>query len=115
MHNEIIDLAHTLAWTTNAIAQADMSERIRIAAAYREAQCVVAGIEPERDSRRPRILACFARFTPLQDAEDKAACGWMLAAIQERVMEHDLPGWEELDRLVGSTVKLLQYGAPRLH
>ncbi|PYE30029.1 hypothetical protein C8J35_11520 [Rhizobium sp. PP-F2F-G38] len=100
MNDEAADLVISLAWASNAIAEADMGDRLRIAAAYREAQCVI-GILPDHEGRRPRTVACFERFTPLKAANDVTACGWLLAAVQERVSEHDLSRWEELDVMVG--------------
>ncbi|GES46056.1 hypothetical protein RsS62_53080 [Rhizobium dioscoreae] len=39
-----------------------------------------------------------------KNADDQAAAGWMLAAIEERVGERDLYGWRRLKEIVDTAV-----------
>ncbi|NKJ39334.1 hypothetical protein [Rhizobium sp. SG570] len=61
-------------------------------------------IDRDCGSARPRIEACLARFNIHKNADDEAAAGWMLAAIQERVSERNLCGWRRLKGIVDTAV-----------
>lgn len=78
-----------------------------IANAYRNARSLVATIDRDCGSARPRIEACIERFNIYKNAGDAASAGWMLAAVQERVGEHDVYGWRRLEQIVDSTVRQL--------
>ncbi|MFK0167038.1 hypothetical protein [Rhizobium sp. NPDC090279] len=97
------------------ILRSDPNERQRIALAYREAQELIAGIPKDKDDPYPRIVACFQRSDACQAAEDIAGAGWMLAAIQERVNERNLPDWRKLRNIITQTVKLLLLSHPTVH
>ncbi len=104
----------TLVQTASIIKNATDFERQRIADAYAEAQALAAGIEIDGDAR-PRIVACFERCNVFRAANDAAAAGWMLTALQERLAEKDLVGWEALQIIADQCAALLQPPAPRLH
>ena len=75
--------------------------RQRIANAYHDARSLVATIAlDDEGSARPRIVACFERFNVYKTADDVAAAGWMLSAIQERLGERDLDAWHILKPIV---------------
>lgn len=63
---------------------------------------------------RPHSEACLRRFNMDKNADDQAAAGWMLAAIEERVSERDLYGWRRLKEIVDTAVQelLLSEQAP---
>lgn len=64
------------------------------------------GLDDE-GSARPRIVACLERFRVHKNAEDVAAAGWMLKAVQERVAESNLEGWRQLRKIINSAVREL--------
>lgn len=94
--DEAADLLETLVHTLKVIAVSDALDRQRIANARHEAERLVATIAKEKGSARPRIVACFERFNAYKAAGDVNAAGWMLAAIEERIAERDLPDWRKL-------------------
>ena len=96
-HDETVDLLETLLFTVQLIVSGDDRSRQRIANAYHDARALVAtiGLDDE-GSARPRIVACFERFNTYKAADDVAAAGWMLTALQERLGERDLDGWHVL-------------------
>lgn len=61
------------------------------------------------------MLACFKRSDPYRAADDIACVGWILTALQERVNERTLPGWQKLRKVITNTVKLLPLSDPTLH
>ena len=83
--HESADLLDMLLFTVKRIANADQDARSLVA---------TIGLDDE-GSARPRIVACFERFNAYKTADDVAAAGWILTAIQERVAERDLPGSEQ--------------------
>lgn len=116
MDEETRHLAQTLVYTASLVAHCGPEDRVRIAAAYREARALAAGI-PKDDAgdARPRILACLREFETRKAAADATCTGWMLAAIQERVNEGDLAGWRKLRKAVDRTVALLPPAMATLH
>jgi hypothetical protein len=114
MPDEVEDLAKTLSWTIGMIAQSGPEDRARIAAAYVEAQTLVAGIEKEDGSARPRIIACFKRSDAYR-ADDDACVGWILTAMQERVNEADLPDWRKLRKIIKQSVAVLPLASSTVH
>lgn len=116
MDEETRHLAQTLVYTASIVAQCGSEDRVRIAAAYREARALAAGIpKDEAGDARPRILACLRQFETRKATADVTCTGWMLAAIQERVNERDLAGWRKLRKAVGRIVTLLLPAVPVLH
>lgn len=115
MSNETEHISKTLTWACGMVLQSGPEDRQRIAAAYQEAQELVAGIPKDNGDARPRIVACFERSDAYREAENIACVGWMLTAIQERVNERNLPDWRKLRKVVNSTVKLLPFSKPTLH
>ncbi len=107
MHDEKTDLVKSLVYTIGVITQSKDGTLQRIADAYEEAMELVASIDLENGSARSRIIACFARHNTCKSANDAAAAGWMLAALQQRVYERNLPEWEKLAVLVDTTISLL--------
>lgn len=105
--DETAHLLDTLVFTVGVIATSDPEDKQRIANAYQDARSLVAtiGLDDE-GSARPRIVTCFERFNAYK-ADDVAAAGWMLTAIQERVAERDLPGWQQLRKVVRGAVREL--------
>ena len=115
--DETADLLDTLIFTLRMIAMSDTHGKQRIANAYQDARSLVAtiGLDDE-GSARPRIVACFERFNAYKAADDVAAAGWILTAIQERVAERDLPGWQQLRKIVkGAVRELPRPGRTALH
>lgn len=107
-HDEVADLLDTLIFTLRMIAMSDAEGKQRIANAYRDACCLVASIGLGGEgSARPRIAACIERFRDYRAADDIAAAGWMLKAIQERATEHDLEGRQSLQKIVNDVVREL--------
>lgn len=115
MHDEATDLMKTLIHTVGIIAGSTKVERKRIAAAYDEAQTFTAGIALAEGSARPRIVACFKRVNAYQAAEDVAAAGWMLTALQERIAEQDLAGWQALKIVADKAAALLRPPRKQMH
>ncbi len=106
--DETADLLETLIFTVKVIAQSDGDSKQRIANAYQDARSLVTTIGLDGEgSARPRIVACFERFNAYKAADDVAAAGWILTAIQERVAERDLPGWRQLRKIIKGAVREL--------
>lgn len=106
--DEAADLLEMLVFTIRVIAASDVRDKQRIATAYRDARSLVAAIGLDDDgSARPRIVACFEQFDAYKAADDVAAAGWMLTAIQERVAERNLPGWQQLRTIVKGAAREL--------
>jgi len=115
--DETADLLDTLMFTVKVIVMSGPDDKQRIANAYQDARSLVAmiGLDDE-GSARPRIVACFERFNAYKTADDVAAAGWILTAIQERVAERDLPGWQQLRKIVkGAVRELPRPGKTALH
>lgn len=108
MNAESHDLLMTLGFVMETINGSQGERRRRIAEAYSDAQDTVSVIAlDDKGSHRPRILACFRRFDELKEANDPAATGWMLTALQERISEGDLLEWRGMAGIVDSAVSLL--------
>lgn len=105
--DEADDLLETLVFTFGVILDSDADRRGRISAAYASAQALVATIPLEDKSARPKIVACLELFTANKDAGKVEAAGWMLAALQERIAERNLPQWEQLQVVADQAVNLL--------
>lgn len=106
--DEAADLLEILIFTVGVIASSNVQDKQRIATAYRDARALVAAIGlDDEGSARPRIVACFERFNAYKAADDVAAAGWMLTAIQERVAERNLPGWQQLRTIVKGAAREL--------
>lgn len=107
-HDETAELLDTLLYTVKVIVTSGVEDKQRIANAYQDARSLVAtiGLDDE-GSARPRILACFERFNAYKEADDVAAAGWMLTAIQERVAACDLYGWRQLRKIIKNAVREL--------
>lgn len=115
MHNESDDVLDTLIFTVNLIKNANDHERQRLMEAYADAQVMVADIALDHGSARPRIIACFKKFSVLKAAEDITAASWMLTAIQARIGEHDLVGWQSLKIVADEAAMLLRPTATQIH
>lgn len=100
-------LAGTLLVTVCEIIQGNDEQRQRIAIARLEARALLRAMQADGARKHECIVACFDKYNSLTEANDKAACAWMLAAIQERLCEHDLPNWKELLELAKEAEKLL--------
>jgi hypothetical protein len=115
MKNETEHLSNTLAWACGMVLQGSPEDRQRVASAYQEAQELIAGIPKDNGDVRPRIVACFKRSDAYRTANDISCVGWILAAVQERVNERDVPDWRKLRKVVDSTVKILPLSGPTMH
>lgn len=91
------------------------ADRQRIAEAYAETQALVASIEQDTGSSRPRIVTCFGRFNTYKAAEDVTAVAWILVAVQERITEHDLPGWPTLKIVADKAAAPLRPPRSQMH
>jgi hypothetical protein len=100
-------LADMLAYTSGVISKSSEEQRASIASAYQEARELAASIQSETNSVRPSIEACLIRFEELKAQGDFAPAGWMLTAVQERLWERNLPGWQLLTHIVDESVNLL--------
>lgn len=106
--DETAHLLDTLLFTVRVIAASGPDDKQRIANAYQDARSLVATIDPDDEgSARPRIVACFERFNAYKAADDVAAAGWILTAMQERVAERDLPDWRQLRKIIRGAVREL--------
>lgn len=114
-HDETADLMKTLMKTLDVIASSREADRQRIAEAYAEAQILAASIERENGSPRPRIVACFERFYACEATKDATAAAWILMALQERIAEHDLPGWPTLKIVADKAASLLRPSRAQMH
>ncbi|GES53612.1 hypothetical protein Rhsp01_62610 [Rhizobium sp. NBRC 114257] len=105
--DETADLLMALLYSVRIIVESGVQGKRQIAKAYREARALVATIDRDRGSARPRIEACLKHFNMHKNVDDQAAAGWMLAAIQERVSERNLYGWRRLAEIVDAAVQEL--------
>lgn len=105
--DETNHLTETLVFTLNVILEANPGDRHRIAKAYSSAQTLAASISLEGGSARPKIVACLEQFRVHKDAEEIEAAGWMLAAIQERIAEKNLPEWRKMRTIARKAAQLL--------
>jgi hypothetical protein len=105
--DETADLLMALLYSVRTIVDSGAQGKGQIAKAYQEARALVATIDRDRGSARPRIEACLKRFNIHKNADDEAAAGWMLAAIQERVSERNLYGWRRIGEIVDTAVQEL--------
>lgn len=115
MYDEATDLMKTLMHTVGIIAGSTKADRKRIAGAYHDAQAFVAGIGIVDGSARGRIVACFERAEACKAAGDVAAAAWMLTAIQERIAEHNLVGWQALKIVADKAAFLLRPPRQQMH
>lgn len=99
--DETAHLLDMLLFTAKVIAESSPGDKQRISNAYRDARSLVVKIDHDAEgSARPRIMACFEKFDVYKAANDAAAAGWMLAALQERVAERNLSGWSQLRKII---------------
>lgn len=115
MPDESADLMKSLMHTLGVITVCTAAERERIAEAYETAQVLVTGIARENGSARPRIVACFERIDVYKAADDVAAAGWILTAIQERIAEKKLAGWQALKIVADKAAALLRPPRKQMH
>ncbi|WP_333718247.1 hypothetical protein [Agrobacterium tumefaciens] len=110
-------MLETLLFTVRVIIMSGPVDKQRIANAYQDARSLVATIgRDDEGTARPRIVACFERFDAYKAANDVAAAGWMLTAIQERVAERNLPGWRKLRKVIDAAAGQLPLsGKTALH
>ena len=106
-YDEADHLLETLVFTLDVIASSKAANRERISHSYSEAKAFAASIPLAGADARPRITACLKRFNVLKAAGDLAAAGWMLAALEERINEGDLPHWGELRKVADKAIGLL--------
>ncbi|TWB46403.1 hypothetical protein FBZ98_11251 [Rhizobium sp. ERR 922] len=102
--DETADLLMALLFVVRKIVESGAQGKRRIARTYQDARSLVATIDRDRGSARPRIGACLNHFNIHKNADDAAAAGWMLAAIEERVGERDLYGRRRLKEIVDTAV-----------
>ncbi|MER8548577.1 hypothetical protein NKJ26_28790 [Mesorhizobium sp. M0152] len=107
MRDEVTDLFTELALWANVVMQSEMGDRIRICVAYDAGLKLIAERTPPGSLPRPAIEACILQHQELKAAEDISCVGWILAAIATRVGERDLPKWEEAQKVIDITVRLL--------
>jgi hypothetical protein len=104
-------LAKTLAWVVGVIVhyecQPQQLELKRIAHSYLEAQAFIVDIPKDNGNARPRIVACIERHNAYLANHDVANIGWMLTAMQERLNEQNVPGWEKMLAAVDNLVNLV--------
>lgn len=105
--DETADLQMALLYSVRTIVESGVQGKRQTAKAYQEARELVATIDRNSGSARPRIEACLKHFNMHKNADDQAAAGWMLAAIQERVSERNLYGWRRLKEIVDAAVQEL--------
>ena len=115
MHDESTDLMKSLMHTLGVITVCTVAERKRIAEAYEAAQALVTGIASENGSARPRIVACFERIDVYKATDDVAAAGWILTALQERIAERNLAGWQALKIVADKAAALLRPSRMQMH
>lgn len=115
--DEAQHLFNTIDFTIGVILRSNADDLNRIAFAYQEAQCLAEAIPlaPGNADARPRIVACMNRFEPLQTQGDASCAGWMLMAVQLRLNERNLPGWEALLAAVERAIELLPSPEPTRH
>jgi carbamate kinase len=114
--DETADLLMALLFAIRQIVESGARDKQRITSAYNDARSLIATIECDRGSARPRIEACLKHFNIYKNAGDVAAAGWMLAAIEERVGERNLYGWRRLGEIVDAAVhELLLFEQAALH
>lgn len=106
-YDEAADLMETLLHALKIIAVSDGRDRQRIANARYDAERFAATIAKEGGSARPRISDCLKRYEAYRMAGDVNAAGWMLAAIEERIAERDLPGWRKLKTVANMATRAL--------
>jgi len=102
--DETADLLMALLFAVRKIVESGVQGKLRIANAYRDARSLIETIDHDCGSARPRVEACLKQFNAYKNADDEAAAGWMLAAIQERVGERNLFGWRRLGEIVDTAV-----------
>lgn len=112
--DETADLLMALLYSVRTIVESGVEGKQHIAKAYRDARSLIETIDHDRGSARPRIEACLKHFNIHKNADDAAAAGWMIAAIEERVSERDLYGWRRMREIVDAAVHelLLSEQAP---
>jgi len=82
-----------------------MQGKRRIAKAYQNARSLVATMGRGRSSARPCIEACLKHFNVHKNADDAAAAGWTLAAIQEQLGERNLYGRRRLKEIADAAAR----------
>ena len=115
MQDEATHLMSTLTYTLGVIVNSEGDARQRLIDAYEEAQAFAAGIALAEGSARPRIIACLERFKAYKTAEDIAAAAWMLTAIEARIAEHELAGWQTLKIVSDKAASFLRPPKAQMH
>lgn len=116
MHDESKDLMNSLIETVGIINHHQGHEREQIAEAYADAQALITTIGPDEEgSARPRIVACIEHYRTCRAAGDVAAMGWMLTALQERIAEKDLAGWDIMEAIADKAAKQLPVPRSRVN
>ncbi|SCB39876.1 hypothetical protein [Rhizobium hainanense] len=102
--DETADMLMALLFAVRKIVDSGVEGKQHIAKTYREARSLMTTIDRHGGSARPRIEACLQHFNVHKNADDAAAAGWMIAAIEERVSERNLYGWRRLKEIVDAAV-----------
>ncbi|MCZ7448137.1 hypothetical protein [Rhizobium rhizogenes] len=105
--DETADLLMALLFTVRKIVESGAQGKQRMAKAYHDARSLMATMDRHRGSARPPVEACLEHFNLHKNADNAAAAGWMLAAIQERVSERNLYGWRRLGEIADAAVREL--------
>lgn len=90
--DESADLLDMLLFTVKVIATSEPGDKQRIANVIRCSLACGGRSAWTMKARRGHVLLHVSRFIAYKTADDVAAAGWILTAIQERVAERDLPG-----------------------
>ncbi len=101
---ETADLLMALLFALRNIVESGVQGKQRTARAYHDARSLIATIDRDPGSARPRVEACLRHFNLYKNADNAAAAGWVLVAIQERVSERDLYGWRRLGEIADAAV-----------
>ncbi len=107
MYDDERNVVKALLYAINIITQQKDENLQRIADDYEEALELIASFELNSDLSLSRTMARFVHYYPDKTSNSLAFAGWMLAALQQRIHERDLPDWEKLGRLIDTTVALL--------
>lgn len=104
---EAADMMEALFHALKIIAASDAPGRQRIANARYDAEQLAAAIAQDAGSARPSILACLERYEAYKAVGDVNATGWILAAIEQRIAERDLPDWRKLRTVANMATRAL--------
>jgi len=115
MPDETQSLINTLVVIIAGINACSQSERVRVANAFLSGRTLAASIALDKGDARPRIIACFDVYHTTKAGGDVACTGWLLAAVQERVNEHNLPQCQHLQDGIDKALELLSLPRKSLH